>query len=106
MPYRFDTKYPDESVRLTFDFTVDLEALDAGVLLTGSPIVTVTVAQGTDPNPSAILNGSGVFDPTSMMVIVPVTAGLDQVDYSIRVKASTNDPLTVLELVGILPVRA
>jgi hypothetical protein len=105
MSLRFDEKMPGELVKVTFDFTPDLAVLPFGILLQGSPTVTVTMAQGTDPSPNAILNGSAGLNAAFTQVIVPVQAGLDLCDYRILVVIATTDPETTLELDGVLPVR-
>ena len=102
---RFDEKDPAEAVKLTFDFAPDLSVLP-GVLLSGIPTVTVFTLVGTDSNPSAIFNGSPGLNPASTQVIVPVLGGLSPNDYEIKVVIATTDALTILELTGILPVRA
>jgi len=99
---QFPPKDTSEAVKLEFDFAPDL---DSGVLLTGTPTVTVTVA-GADPTPTAILNGLPRFDVTSTQVIVPVVGGVANCDYDVKVVVPTTDSLTVLALSGILPVRA
>jgi len=98
----FPPKDSAEAVKLEFDFAVDL---DTGVTLSGTPIVSVTVS-GADPAPSNILNGLPRFDLTSTQVIVPVSGGVANCDYDIKVVVPTTDSLTVLALNGILPVRA
>lgn len=106
MSLRFDTKDPLEAIKLTFDFTPDLLKLP-NVLLQGVPVVTVfAVTLGVDPNPNAIFNGVASLDPTSTKVIVPVIAGLSGCDYKLKCEIATTDPLTILELNGLLPVRS
>lgn len=100
---RFDTKDPSESVVLSFDFTLGLVGVEA---LTGLPTVAVRVLTGTDSNPTAIFNGNAAIDSTAKLVLVPVQAGVDGVDYDIVVTISTTNTKKVLALGGILPVRA
>jgi hypothetical protein len=107
MAKRFNVKDPTEAIKLTFDFTPDLQLL-SGVTLnsTIAPIVTITNFWGGDTVPTLSQNGSAGFDVTLTKVIVPVLGGLDENDYQIRIVVQTTDPLTILELTGILPVRA
>jgi hypothetical protein len=100
---RFDEKDPGEKWPLTFDFTVDLPT---GVTLSGTPEVAFATALGTDATPNNLANGSAALDQTSKKVVVPVQGGVDGCDYKISVKVGTTDPLLVLELDGVLPVRA
>lgn len=100
---QFEPKDPGEEVKLTFDATPDL--FGTGVTLNGAPVVTVTMKDGNDPSPSAILNGTAGLDPTSLKVIVPVQGGLNLCDYDVRVKCATTDPQIVWALSGILPIR-
>lgn len=98
----FPPKDIAEEIKLEFDFSPDL---DTGVLLSGTPTVSVTVS-GVDPTPNNIFNGLPRFDLTSTQVIVPVMGGIANCDYDIKVVVPTTDSLTVLALSGILPVRA
>jgi len=98
----FPPKDIAEEVKLEFDFSPDL---DTGVLLSGTPTVSVTVS-GADPTPNNIFNGLPRFDLTSTQVIVPVMGRVANCDYDIKVVVPTTDSLTVLALSGILPVRA
>ncbi len=100
---QFDYKDPTEKVRLTFNFTPDLPD---GVTLAGVQAVSFETKLGTDGSPSAMANGSAGLDVTGKKVIVPVQGGLDGCDYKISVRCSTTDSDLVLELDGILPVRA
>jgi hypothetical protein len=90
----FPTKLPGESIVTTFNFAPDLGSLT----LTGSPTVTVTVAAGVDPDPSAILNGAPQLNAGSTAWLVPVTGGLNGVTYVITVIAPTASSTTVLEI--------
>lgn len=99
----FESKAPDESVKLTFDFSPDLPA---GVTLSGSPTVTFTVYSGADANPSAIANGLALPNEADTAIIVPVDTGMDGVTYKIHVLIATTDPQLILSLTGFLPVIA
>lgn len=98
----FDQKLPGESVVLTFDFTAGLAP---GETLAGPPSAAFETVFGGDPSPGSLANGSGVIDPTSMLVLLPVTGGLDGNDYSVTVTCPTSNSKKVLALVGLLPVR-
>lgn len=97
----FDQKDPGESVVLTYDFTL---GIPAGKTLTGSPTVEISVRSGADANPTAVLAGGNSI--ASPLVYVPVTGGLDAVQYDVKVTVSTTDPHTTLVLAGVLPVVA
>lgn len=98
----FPVKDPGESVDLTFNMVSNLPT---GVLLNGTIVVAVTVLEGVDPNPYAILNGSAGLDSTQTQVVQPVTQGVSGVLYEIKVTAATTLPSIVLVLAGALPVR-
>ncbi len=100
---RFPVKGPSETVPLTFDFSGDLPS---GVTLSGTPALSVTVTEGTDANPSAILSGAAGFDASVTGVVQAVTGGLDGCEYTITCTCSTTQANLTLSLVGILPVRA
>lgn len=100
---RFDEKDPAEKVYLTFNFAKDLPP---GVLLTSVQAVTYAMFYGEDTNPNAMANGAPGLDSTSTKAIVPVQGGLDGRDYKVSARCATTDPNIVLELDGILPVRA
>lgn len=99
----FPTKDPGESLDLTFDFSTNLPA---AVSLNGTISVAVTVLEGTDASPSAILNGSPAVDSTGTRVIVPVIGGLSGVLYEIKVTAASTISTIILVLAGALPVRS
>lgn len=98
----FDAKDPTESWPLTFNMAPDLAA---GETLVGTPSVTVTVLQGPDPSPQAILAGAAAFDQTNTMVIQPVSGGLNGCDYQIVVTCPTSNNEKILTLRGRLPIR-
>jgi len=116
----FDSKDAAEKVVLTFDFsaaaTTDAGALQSGETLTGTPTVTVSVADGADASPSSVLNGagavssgpittdSGAIIPTGQAFLQPVQAGVAGVNYSIKVVATTTNSQKTLARVGVLPV--
>ncbi len=94
-------KDPAESLPLTFVFSPDLST---GETLTAILSVTVTVLVGTDPSPGSILAGGNALDPTNTQASIPVTGGLNEVDYDVSVKASTSLG-KILVCAGILSVR-
>lgn len=98
---QFNVKDPTENVMLTFNFAPDLPT---GTILFGTPTVTVSVVQGTDPSPNAILNGRAGFDSTTTQVVVPVTGGVSGTFYEVAVSCATNNSNLLLTLAGVLPV--
>ncbi len=101
----FDRMVAGEKNTLTFNMSAGLLS---GNLLTGTPTVAVSVYEGTDSNPSGILNGSAALDSTSTLVLVPVaptsvTATLP-IQYVITVTCATVQAAVVLILKGILTV--
>lgn len=96
----FPNKLPGESIVLTFNFAPDLGTLT----LTGTPTITVSVAAGEDPNPSAILNGPAQLDSTQTQWLVPVTGGVNGTSYVLNVVSETTSASTVLEIQASLLV--
>ena len=102
MAVRFPIKGTSEKVPLTFDFTQDLPS---GVTLTGTPVLGVSVSNGTDSNPTGILNGAAGFNSGSTQVIQPVQGGVNGVDYAVTCTCTTTQSNLTLSLVGLLSVR-
>jgi hypothetical protein len=98
----FDKKLPGEEWVLTFNMA---PGLPSGVTLTGTPAVTVSTYNGTDPNPTALLNGPAQIDATATQVLVPVTGGLNQNDYLFTAFCPTTSGAILPGLEGVLPVR-
>lgn len=96
------TKDPSESVVVTFDYSL---ALDTDEQLASVESITVTTSMGTDPDPQSILQGTSLITVSGLAVQLPVTGGLDGVNYNIKVIAQTSNPQKVLALTAILPVR-
>lgn len=96
------TKDPSESVVVTFDYAL---ALDTDEQLASVESITVTTSMGTDPNPQSILQGTSLITVSGLSVQLPVTGGIDGVNYNIKVIAQTSNPQKVLALTAILPVR-
>ena len=98
----FESKDPGEDIPLVFDFG---PGLATGETLT-SISVAVTVVGGADASPNAILAGGNQFDATATKAYIPVTGGLDGVDYNIKVTCPTTNPKKTLVLAGVLEVRS
>ncbi len=92
----FPAKTPSEQFTVTFDFT----AIAGGNV--SAPTVLCTVFEGTDTNPSAVLNGS----PTTSgkTALQGVKGGLDGVTYNLQ--AIVVDGSNIWELEVLLPVVA
>lgn len=99
----FDTILPGEKNVLTFDMA---DGLVAGNLLAGTPSVTVTTYEGTDPNPSAIVNGTPVLDSTSTKILVAVIPTVDYTQYLFVVSSATAQTSVMLKLQAVLPVSS
>jgi hypothetical protein len=99
----FDPKYTDEKVKLTFDFAPDLPA---GVTLQGTPLITITTIQGTDPAPASLANGNAGLDVSATQIIVPVQAGVAGCNYDLHAWCATTDPMLTLSLSAQLSVIA
>lgn len=88
---RWQDKDPGENIVVEFDF---------GQPIT-SPIVTVAVANGADPDPGLILVGAPSIDGN--FVRQRVRDGLDGVDYFFEAKASAGSDTLTID--AVLPVR-
>jgi hypothetical protein len=100
-PRIFDSKDPDETDNLHFDFAEGL----GGDTISGAPEVVCTLAAGADASPSALLNGApSVY---GSIVVQSVIGGVVNCDYRIEVRVNTtgSSPARKLVLAGILPVR-
>lgn len=97
----FSALAPGEQNVLTFNFA---NGLENGATLTGTPTVAISTFAGNDPDPSAIQNGLATFDPTSTMVVVPVSVSLSGVSYLIDVTCPTTNPDVKLGMPAVLPV--
>jgi hypothetical protein len=100
---RFNEKNPLESVVLTFNFVL---FLPPGVLLTGTPVVTITDPYGNDTDPAAIANGPPAIDESQTLVLMPVTGGLDMNDYIVVAQCPTTSLSWTPALPAILPIRS
>ena len=97
---RFTSVDPDRKVILTYDFSL---ALPAGVTLSGSPTVAVTVEFGTDATPNAIVTSSQI---SGALVYVAVAGMQDQTDYAIKVDVPTSNASISMAYTKVLPVRS
>ncbi len=98
MKLNFPLKWPSQSAVLTFDFAARL----AGATITSIVSVTVTVEEGVDPTPMAILNGAAAISGTA--VLQPVQGGVYGVRYLIVVIVNTSNVDLSPQLWGILPI--
>lgn len=80
-----DAKSPIESIPVEFDFTLQL---GTGETLTGSPVVTITVASGTDANPGAMITTPAQISGTT--VLQEVTGGVNGVNYYLSCSCATS----------------
>lgn len=85
----FSPKDPMERIILSFFFTNALSTGEQLQSVQGSTVVTVT--GGTDPNPSAILDGLAAINIASpVSVQQPVIGGVLGVTYHLKVACVTN----------------
>ena len=99
----FEPVLPGEKNVLTFNMA---PGLLNGNTLTGTPTITVTTYSGTDPDPSAILNGAAQIDSTNTKVLVPFYAQVDHTQYLVKASCATEQSTISLETQGILPVSS
>jgi hypothetical protein len=87
----------------TVEFDLDLAEGDS---ITGTPVVTVTVAFGTDANPNRVK--SGAASGTSVKVLQDCLGPADAsgIDYHLVASADTADGDHIVSRAAILPVRA
>lgn len=98
----FDAKETSEKVILTFDFS---PGLAVGETLQGAISVTVESSLLPDATPSAILNGSAIFDATNTKVYQPVQGGVTDANYTIKIVVGTSNAQKTLAINSILPIR-
>jgi hypothetical protein len=94
----FDPKDPLEIIPLTFDFDTEMGGSDTIV----SAAVAVSVSNGYDSNPASLLSGAASL--LGDKVRQNVTAGLDGVDYIVKVTVTTTAGYKYT-LARVLPVR-
>lgn len=109
----FPLKNPDETFVLTFDATPDLANGETLAEITGT---VVTLAYGTDPDPSDILatpiiNAAAVTIPGKIITVaakcgvqVVASGGFLSTGYQIAITCTTSNPDKILTLTGMLPV--
>jgi hypothetical protein len=95
---KLDTKDPAERKLVTFDFANQLEP---GIAI-ASATLTVTVAQGIDADPSALLDGASTL--ANDKVLQRVAGGVSGTLYQLRCLATDASGLVHL-ISTLLPVR-
>jgi hypothetical protein len=100
MTQRLSDKHPEEFIQVSFDYTKDLAVGET--LTAATQVITVTVADGVDGNPSAVLNGASAI--VGAFVVQPVKLGLDNVDYHFKCICTTSNGNKFV-VQAILPVR-
>lgn len=90
-----DAKHPFEDPVLEFDFEGELGPVS------GTPVITVTPINGTDPDALDMLDGAFQISGTS--VFQRVSNGLNNINYELLCKASDGTNNRVRR--AILPVR-
>ena len=97
----FSAKEPGETVTLTFDFTA---ALGTGELLAGIQSVAISTLVGTDPAPSAVIDGMAIIAQAGTAAQQMVQGGIAGCSYLIDMTVITSAG-QVLILSATLPVR-
>jgi len=87
VPIQQSAQYTFENLVRGVDFTNYLSPTSD--TLTGSPVVTVSVLSGTDPNPSDILIGSPVLSENSMQILQRVSGGVAGTIYLLSFRCGT-----------------
>lgn len=100
---RFSAKNPFEAVVLAFNYVL---FLPPGVLLLGTPVITVSLVYGNDPSPALIINGPPSIDLTGTLVLQPVIGGMDANDYLVVAQCPTTNNYWTPALPAVLPVRS
>lgn len=93
------TKDPEEIITVAFLFG---DELGAETLSPGTPVVTLTVLEGADANPAALLNGAPVIDGGT--VYQSLRNGVNGVVYKPRCRADTSGGRRLVRTAS-LPVR-
>lgn len=91
-------KDPSESEVVTFDFTNKLR----GEALSSIVGVTISVENGVDPSPNAMLSGAPVL--SGAKVLQAIVGGVDGVNYYLRCQVQTTGNRTPV-CGGVLAVR-
>lgn len=90
----FSAKDPDEIITLTFDFTNITSAVS-------NPVLSITVVEGTDPTPAAMLSGAAQI--VGAKVLQKITGGVSSVRYDIRCQIDSPDGNRYV-LADVLPI--
>lgn len=98
---KLPAKDPQEKIVIEMDFTEELGA-DS---LSGDPTSSVTVYEGTDANANAVLYSPTLIDSTGKRLLVPVQGGVNGVTYAVKGVCSTTNPLLVLSITALIPVK-
>lgn len=93
MTIRWQDKDPIDVIVVEFDFSADAAAVT-------SPVITVTVAAGTDPDPELILVGSPTID--GAIVRQRIQGGVSGVEYALQCQADNGSDRYTIE--ALLPV--
>lgn len=94
MTIRWKDKDPAGVILVEFDFSAD-------ATIVTTPVVTITVAAGTDPDPSLMLVGAPTV--SGAIVLQRIQGGLNGVDYALQCVADNGSDHYVID--AILPVR-
>ena len=97
-----DSKDKDETVLVTFDFTLGLAA---GEILQGTPTVSQRTLSGPNPT-AALVIVPGSFDATTKKYQCAVSGGDDGAKYLIHVVCATSNANKVLALSASLPIAS
>ena len=90
-----DPKDPAESVVIEFDFSGELGSI------VGTPVVTVSLASGTDPTPSVVKDGA--HQVSGVKVLQRFSGGVPGARYKFRAEATDGEDTIVR--VGIAAVQ-
>jgi len=96
----FDIKYPAEIVPLTFPYTREL---NGATISLGSPVVSVTVVRGADPNSAQMLSGAAQI--SGGLVLQSIINGLPECDYHFVCQADLSDGRRLIRS-GTLSVKS
>jgi hypothetical protein len=97
-----EPKATEEKIVITFYFTDELAPAET---LTGAITSSFTVVKGTDGNPSAMANGSAVFDSTGKKILLPIQGGLAGNQYRIKVVSATTNASKTLARSALISIE-
>ncbi len=95
-----DAKDPEEIIDASFDFAADL---GGETISPGTPVVSVVVINGVDPDVALTLNGAP--SEAAGIVYQRFKNGIDGNDYKLRCRADTSGGRRLV-LAMTIPVRA